>query len=176
MKKVLLLLFSLMSFITYAQEPLKPASKLESFGAISGSMFKKEFQDIVKLKNLTIQLYTISDLNKGTSAKGIKLMTSAYNRLSGTTEYSTVIDPDEIDGLIKSIEFVNTLVGTKPSHYTEYVYTSRDGFKFAVYNNEKAEWIPTMQLERFKSDSYVFFKQEDMPSLIEIFKGCKTKL
>jgi hypothetical protein len=177
MKKFLVILLMALTLPIYSQEEVpKPLSKIETLSDLTGSFFIKEFRDIVKLKNLTFQLYTLVDLIKQDTTKGIRLTTTVYNNITGTKEYATAIDPDEIDGLIKSIEYTASLIGTKPSNYTECVYKTRDGFTFAVYYDKKGGWLPSFQLNKYKVDSYIAFKEEDLRSLIAILKGCKNLL
>jgi hypothetical protein len=177
MKKILILLLICINIYAYSQDDEKSKiSKLESFAELSGTLIKKEFIDIVKLKNLTVQLYNVTDLNKNIYIKGIKLSTTSYNRISGSTEHSSVLDADEIDGLIKSIEFSISVLNERPLSYTEYIYKSRDGLKFALFSNDKGEWTPVMQLNKYKSDSYIIFKTEELKPLAEIFKAAKNKL
>lgn len=184
MKKQLITLLAI-AFTTIAiaqtksakEEVEKSQSKAEIFSEKSGSLIQKQFIDIGKLKSCNIQVAVFSDLlsNLKTSAVRFeKAYKASYS--SSSDDKIAILDPDELDALIKSLSVLKEKVyPTSPTDYTEINFRSRSGFSAGCFF-DKGKWSPYMKLEKYDSNSYVFFELDDTQSLIDILTKAKLKL
>lgn len=181
MKTVITFLF-LLPFLASGQQTAKKPSEAEKeisnaerFSEKSGTLIKREYEDVGTLKKCKIQVATYTDVISGQKTKALRFEYEAYSSLGSDTKIA-VLDADEVDGLVKSINYLQTqLMPTTAKNYTEAYYRSRGGFECGCYNNEKG-WSAFLKLERFDSKSYVFIKPEDLTELLALLATAKGKL
>lgn len=179
MKQFLISLF-FVPLISFSQTTEKKndqtKSKLEVFSLKTGSLIKKEFIDIGEVKKVEIKNLIITDLLTKTEVKGIKMETSVYKSYGSTTK-SCFLDADEIDGFIKSGKLLlQELATSKTDNYTEYQFTSRDGFQSGAYISDKKEWKYFLKLDEYDSDSYVWLSKDDFEKMMNAIESAKAKL
>jgi hypothetical protein len=179
MKKIITLTIALlMTIFAYSQEKVeKQTTQAEQFSATAGTLIEKQFIDIGKVKGITVQVMKFKDLNNGTSQSALRFEYEYKSSYSSDTKVS-VLDLDEIDGLIKSITNLNTTVFSSTRNvYTEVTFISRTGFKAgAYYDVDRAKWVTFVKLEKFDSNSQVFLTTEDFATLLTLVEQAKTKM
>lgn len=177
MKQVLILLMLFVFTSAYSQ--VKPPektekSKLETFTLKTGSLIKKDFITIGTAGKVEVTVLKLSDLVASSNISGIKLETSIYKSYGSSTK-SCFLDSDEIDGLVKSGNLLLSTLNQSTDTYTEYVFTSRDGFQAGAYQSKK-EWKYFLKLEKYDSDSNVWLEKQDFQKLIDLLTEAKAKL
>jgi hypothetical protein len=151
-------------------------SKVETFSLKTGSLIKKEFIEVGTIKKVEIKSLKITDMLAKTSISGIKLETDIYKSYGNTTK-SCFLDSDEIDGFIKSGKLlIEALATGNTTNYTEFQFTSRDGFQAGAFSNDKGNWSFFLKLEKFDSDSYVFLNKEEFEKILSTVEDAKAKL
>lgn len=107
MKKNTLICFLIsIVFIAYSQEKSeRNLGNTQLFSEKSGVLIEKTFIDIGKLKGVEIHVLKLKNLNDNTTISGIKFKDITFGTYSDS--YSAFLDADELDGLIKSLEFFN---------------------------------------------------------------------
>lgn len=176
MKRILLLsIFSYayigVAFSQNGTESPKSQSKLEVFTSKSGTLIKKEFTDIGTVKTCEVKVLKVTDLISGESFSGVKLSTqTTYG------DKSTLLDSDELDGLLKSLNLIKEkILNTTPEIYTEVVYKSRDGFQAGCYN-DKNNWSLFLKIDQYDDKTYIWCKSEHLDKMMLILSDAKTKL
>jgi hypothetical protein len=184
MKKTLLTLIAFgISTISIAQttspknDAEKQQSKAEIFSERSGTLVQKQFIDIGNLKGAKIQVALYIDLISNQKTAAVRFEKDHYSSYSKSTDTKiALLDPDELDALIKSLSIIQDKVSkTSPADYTEVNFRSRSGFSAGCYYS-KNKWSAYMKLEKFDGNSFVFFDIEDIQKFIDILLLCKPKL
>lgn len=179
MKKIIYLFVGLlMTNLAFSQEKVeKQTTQAEQFSATAGTLIEKQFIDIGKVKGVNVQVMKFKDLNNGTSKSALRFEYEYKSSYTSGTKIAT-LDLDEIDGLIKSMKNLNTSIFSSTREvYTEVTFISRTGFKAgAYYDIEKAKWITFVKLEKFDSNSQVYFTTEDFEALLIIVEQAKAKM
>ena len=166
MKKMLLIVIALSTInLSYAQVKKSQdvsKSNLEDFSETSGSLIKKEFTDVGKLRSVKIQLLKITNLATNISQSGLRIESQ------GVITHVAFLDADEIDAFLKTIDYItDNVLDTDPSgNYTEYNFISRGGFSAGAFNYSK-KWVFYMKPEKFSSDSQIDFSKEDLIKIKE---------
>lgn len=169
---VIVILFSLCMF---GQPQEKELSNTEKFYAKSGTLFEKSFVSIGELEGVKIQVMKITDLIDKKTSSGLRFEYEAYSKYGNSTKIA-VLDPDEIDGLLKSVKILTTNVfPSTRQDYTEVIFRSRGGFEAGCYF-VKNEWKAYLKLERFDKDSYVFLSTEEFSKILPLLEQAKQKL
>ncbi|MBS7565066.1 hypothetical protein KHS38_11685 [Mucilaginibacter sp. Bleaf8] len=181
MKKTLLIGLLLASAtLTYAQvkkaTPEAAKSNIETISEQAGTFSKKDFVEIGKAKEVTVEVIKITDLLSNKIVSGIKLSAN-YHASYGSDTKSAMLDADEIDAFLKVIDYINNKVFTSevPENSVEYNFHSRGGFSGGAYNYSK-KWKGYVKLEKYDSNSYFFLDQEAFKALGALVSEAKTKL
>ena len=179
MLKILIGVCFLISLSTVAraqtQTVAREQSNIEKFSAKSGTLIEKQFVDIGNIREVKVQLLTITDMIVGSKASGVRMEYVASSRYTSDTKV-TFLDSDEVDGLIKSINILKSRVlNSTRDNYTEIVFRSRSGFEEGGYFSE-GKWTTFVKLERFDKDSYVFMKPDDFDTLLALLQQAKPRL
>lgn len=144
-------------------------SKLEAFSLKTGSLIKKEFKPLGTIKKVEVQDLTLTDVLSNTKVSGIKLETTVSRSYSTDTK-SCFLDADEIESFLKSANYLINSINQPAELYTEFQFTSRDGFQAGCYKN-KNEWNYFIKLEKYGEDSYVFLAVDEFKKLVELIKA-----
>lgn len=175
MKQIMLLVVAILCTANViAQElPNKEQSKSEvvQFLEMDGYLLKKEFYDIGKVAGIEFQNIVITDIATGTKRGALRISVDSYSSL-GTTTYTGTLDYNEIDGCIKSMEYIQSNILTNiPTTYTECIYKTKDGVSFGAYmsNSRKTpEWIVFVQTKDYTIKSHKHFSAEQIGEVIRI--------
>ncbi|HMU04115.1 MAG TPA: hypothetical protein PJ990_10840 [Saprospiraceae bacterium] len=158
-----------------AENKAVEVSNAEKFSDKTGALMKKEFSDIGEIKRCKIQIAKFTDLI--TDQKNIAVRFE-YNYVSTYSSDSKIalLDVDEIDGLIQSLNLIQEKVlPTSTKNYTEVSYRSRSGFEAGCFS-KKDSWSIYLKLERYDGDSYVFLNKDDLPKLLDLISVAKSNL
>ena len=170
-----LILLSLNSFAQVKKSDDAPKSQLETFSERAGSMIKKEFVDVGKVNRVKFQVLKLTDILTNATVVGIRM----EGQSTGTYSISKAafIDSDEVDGLIKALNYVNTTVlnTTPPDNDVEYNFHARSGFAAGVFNYRN-KWMGYLKLQRFDTDSQFDFSSEDFAKVKDLIVTAKSKL
>lgn len=178
MKTTLFLILLTCNFLTFGQiDTAVSKTSLESFSARSGSILEKKWFDIGEMSKaeIKIRVLQIKDLTTNQKTAGAVIEThipygSSYN-VQNRTAY---LDMDEIDGLIKAVNYIKANLDTVPLEYTELKYTSRGDFEFGVFlQNNK--WTVYLQTSDY-SNSTVYLKVTEIDYFLQRIIECQTKL
>ncbi|MHC2993700.1 hypothetical protein OB13_19750 [Pontibacter sp. HJ8] len=183
MKKFLLTLFIAVSVstITHAQEKVtdkasQPKSNLETFLDQSGSLIKKEYVTIGKVKGINVQVLKITDLIKNSTVSGLRLEGITTSSYSSDSKIA-FLDSDEIENFIKAIDYINSNILNLPAAgSTEVIYSSRGGFSGGAFVDSKNKWSTFMQLEKYDSRSMFFLSAEDFSQMKDLIVQAKAKI
>lgn len=172
---VVILMLTLNSFgQQIAKDKVNEQSKAEIFSERVGSLVQKEFIDIGRLKKCNIQVAKFSDLINGTKFTAIRFELEYQSSYSSDTKIA-MLDEDEIDGLMKSIKLIQEkILPIKATNYTEVNFKSRSGFIAGCYS-KKDSWTAFMKLEKYDSNSYVWFDKDDLGTLLTLLEQAKAK-
>ena len=176
MKKVIITLsIGFICLFANAQTKEKDLSNAEVFSAKSGTLMQKEFVDIGTLKKCEIKVIYFTDLISNTKQSALKFEYEVASSYSTDTK-AAILDPDEIDGLMKSIKLMQEkVIPTTPTNYTEVSYRSRGGFEAGCFTS-KGTWSTYLKLEKYDSKSYVWLTIEDLATLYTYLEQSKAKL
>jgi hypothetical protein len=171
----MILLVSFLGTATAQEAKDKDLSNAERFSLKAGTLMTKEFIDIGKVKGAKVQVVYYTDLISKEVSKAVRF---EYLYSSGYTSDTkiAVLDEDEMDGLIKSINLIlDSVYKDTPLNYKEVSFKSRDGFEAGCFW-KKTSWSSYIKLEKYDSDSYVFMNSDDFISLLTVLIQAKSKL
>jgi hypothetical protein len=175
----LLLFLHSQAFPQVQKEAEKQQSNIEKFSAKSGTLTEKRFIDVGKYRNITFQILVLTDLLSKAKVAGVRIQGEVYDStLRRSDTHIAFLDPDEVDGLIKSIGILRVIVAQPPpKEYTEIEFVSRGGFQFGCFYGEKeGKWSAYCQIRRYSRDSLVFLDQGAMGEIEGILKTAQSKL
>jgi len=175
-KFIFILLFSLSVYGQVAKPtPERDLSKLEQFSDRSGLVFERQFIKVGNIRGVEIQVYRITDLVAKSTESGVRFEYSSGLAYSRDTKIA-VLDADELDGLIKTIELLKASVfGSTRDAYTEVVFRSRSGFQAGAYYSDK-RWTAYLKLERYDSLSQVTMRTEDFDLVLALLQKAKEQI
>lgn len=174
-KSIYLFIITLLCMSLSAQTKEKELSNAEVFSAKAGTLMQKEFVEIGTLKKCKIQVVYFTDLISNTKQSALKF---EYDYVSSytTDTKAALLDPDEVDGLMKSIKVMqDKVIPNIPVNYTEVYYRSRGGFEGGCFTS-KGTWSTYLKLEKFDGKSYVFLNIDDLTTLYTYLEQAKSKL
>lgn len=176
MKNILLIILLLASTTLKAQTAtIKEQSNAEKFSERSGTLIQREFIDVSDLKRCKIQIVKIADLIAGTKVSALRFEVEKASTYSTSTK-AAHLDPDEVDGLIKSIKMIlEKVIPGMPEFYTEVNFYSRSRFVAGCFSKDKT-WTTFLKLDKYDSDSYIWMDKDDFTKLLTILENAKTKL
>lgn len=147
-------------------------SKIETFSLKTGSLFKKEFINIGKAKQVEVSKLILTNISTNSSITGVKLETYVTKTYGGSTK-SCFLDADEIEAFLKAAKYLAELSPSTSGNYIELQFTSRDGFQAGAYFDKKYNWKYFLKLERYDGDSYVFLERADFQKLHDLLATFK---
>ncbi len=179
MKTKFIICFALVSYLGIAQSSgeTKLESNLSKFSARSGQLLSKEYKTVGVVKEITIQIVTLTDLSKKDSIKAVRFEMFVSGKYTSDTKIGTV-DSDELKEMIESLDFMlNKTMLTNPKAYTEVIYSTRAGFQVGCYYSmsDKA-WKGYIKLEKFDSRSSEFLSRAELISLKEQLQKIKEQI
>lgn len=189
MKKILLLVFLFISLIAGAQKsPIaqgqsitkESKSKAVQFMDRDGSILKKVFHNLGKVKGIECQVIIITDLKNNEKIGCLKLGTKSF--FAGlSSNYNGILDSDELAAAIQSLEYIkDEVLPNKPSTYTEVLYISRDNVKLGAYtdvnefsNGKLYNWKVFVKPDYY-DDSFEDFNKKHIETFIEYLKKAQS--
>ncbi len=185
MKKItalLLVLVLLLSFssISFAEEATE-GTKFEQVLLKKGSLMKKEFVDVTTIDDnsglasfgygrLTAQAAILTDMTTGEKYYALRLEHSYYASKYDEGTSVSVLDMDEIDSVISTLNSLKTEFTGNLVDYTEYVYTSNSGLIVGGYHSSDSD----MLFIKFSSSDTAYFKFAKLDNLIKFFEDAKA--
>lgn len=176
MKKITIYFFIIFSNIIISQDQNSDSkqNKAEIFSTKSGTIIKKQYEDIGKYNRIKLQVVKFTDMISRVSVKA--LLFEEVSGLSNSAAHSVTLDVDEVDGLIKSIKIMNNeVLDVKPKNYTEVTFYSRSGLKAGCFLY-RDKWNIYIQLDKRDFQSTVRFKRSGIVQLLELLEIAKKQL
>lgn len=110
----------------FKDEFAESESEFEKVLLKKGSLIVKEFKDCCVFENLTIEAASVLDMETGRKVYAARITTGYWNSQYDYGEAIDVMDADEIDGAIKTLEYIKQSID-KMEDYTEVVYEASRG-------------------------------------------------
>jgi len=174
-KIIIVGLLLLTTNVTFSQTKELELSNAEKFSTKSGLLIQKEYLEIGSIKGVNIKVVHFTDLINNKKRSALKFEYESIGKYASTTK-TAILDPDEIDVLIRSITIIQNKIFPKSAlNYTEVSFKSRGGFEAGCFLS-KDSWSTYLKLEKHDKDSYVFLEKEDFPTLLKQLEVAKSKL
>jgi hypothetical protein len=155
----------------------KKGCKADALAEKPGVVIQREYVNISKLKNLSIVVEYVTDLsnNQKLSAVDMEYDITASGEEKGSS-VSTLLDPDEADGLIAFIQNLqdNIIKAAAPKNYTEYSYQTLSGFEAGCYWNNA--WKIYIKIDVSDDKTTMELDKDDLTAFVSFIKQAKAKL
>ena len=199
MKRILVLLLTLAlccsAFSVFAEEAeqtpveTEPTSKFEQVLLKKGSLIVKEFIDCGYFEKdeyidysttselfgftdtLKFQKASLLDVETGAKVFALRITTGYYASKYNYGEAVGVMDADEIDGAIQTLQYVKQHIG-ELKDYSEVIYTASSGMAVGAYHSSSGSKI----FVKVNSNATKFYDVGKIDSLIESFNTVKATL
>lgn len=156
------------------QEKAEQLSEAEKVSGRAGSLVEVQFIDIGKVKGVEIELMTVKNLSDKTEVRAVKVSYTEPKQYA--TQKSSVLDKDELDGLIASLRTLKGLFAETRDTYTEVTYKSRTSFKAGAYFDTKdSKWQGFVEVGRIGSAT-AFLSADDMGKVLELMESVKGRM
>ena len=179
MKKLFILLVLLCSVaVSNAQE--KETEKSQSnavlFEQSIGSLIRKDFYNLPKVRGVENQVLILTDILTGEKMGCLRMKPKQYS--SSNEPCVGTLDFEELDAAIKSLSYIKeNILPTTPDVYSEIVFKSKDGVKLGTYFNQKTrKWVVFIYTKSYTSRSAKYFDETELSEMIEIMKTAKSKI
>lgn len=176
MRKVVLLLLSFVVSmnVAFAQEQQDESkSKSVEFMKGSGSLIKKEFYDLPKVKSVTCQVLIMTNVVSGKKMGCLRLETSYYNGRSSDS-YIGTLDYEELDACVRSLNYIKEeLLPSAPAVYTEAEYKTLDNLKIGAFYS-KNKWTAYIYTKGYTSRSADFIDASNVEAFINVMTQAKS--
>ncbi len=153
-------------------------TKLERFQARTGAVIVKGYSDLGKLSGTggTVEVtgMEFTDAQSGVKAQGVIIAVAGSGRYDRPV--NSYIDYDEIDSLIKGIDYVSKIdkTVTRLDNF-EAAYRTRGDFSITVFNDSGGKISVAVTSRRIGGES-VYLKLEDLSTFRELILMAKGKL
>lgn len=195
MKKLLVLqlvlIFAFSAIPAFAEETKEEenGSKFEQVLLKKGSLIVKEFIDCGCFKKdnyygadhstewfgltdtLAFQAASILDVETGVKAYALRITTGYYASKYNYGEAVGVMDADEIDGAIKTLQYIKQNID-KLKNYSEVVYTASSGMRVGAYRSSSDKKL----FVKVNSNATKYYDISEIDNLIASFQKAKAKL
>ncbi len=175
MKKILFVVALCVPVWAMAQEKKEsPLSEAEQVSGKAGSLVEKQFASMGKVKGVGVEVMTVRNLSDKSEVRAVRFSYTEPKQYA--SEKASVLDKDELDGLIASLRTLKGLFAEKRDNYTEVTYSSRTSFKAGAYYDVKhGMWQGFVEVGRIGSAT-AFLSAEDMGKLLELVEAAKGKM
>ena len=158
------------------KEAAAPKTKLEAFESRTGSVLIKGFADtgmVVGNGSVEISVREFTDATSGKREYGIVIEVKGMDRTDRKTR--ALIDYDELDGLVKGIDYVRKIDRsiTKLENF-EAIYSTRDGVKITVFSSTGGKIEAAVETGRFSGSA--FFSLQKLDELRGLIAKAKLKI
>lgn len=177
MKYVILLVNLILIGSRVNAQGVKPLAKAEEVLATSGALLEKQFYDIGKVKGIEVQILRVKNLSSKVEFNAVRLSYTYRSQYSSDEKIAT-LDAEEMDGLLKSMDYIlNITIKENKTTYSEVVFTSRTGTRVGVYYDLIAEeWKAFVEIDKYKTNSSVFFGTNSLQELYNVFVKANEEL
>lgn len=171
---VLSLLLSGVSVLAEAAETVEEQdtssseSEFERVLLKKGSLIIKEFIDYGKVEDMTFQSASILDVETGEKVYALRITTSYYSSKYDYGDAVGVMDADEIDGAISTLEYIKAHV-KELKDYSEIEYTASSGMEVGAYHSSTSSKVYI----KVNNKATNFYDLNKIDTLITAFKGVK---
>lgn len=161
---------------TYAQEGM--STKIEEFQSKHGSVIVKGYTVVGEVSStlgtVEVQIREIvSAAAPNVKVTGLLLKTTGSGR--SAREARSFVDSDEIDGLIKGVDYLSRITKDVTKHTSfEAEYTTKSGFSITVFND--ANGVLYLAVKAGRTSESVFLKMDDLTKLKQLLTDAKAKL
>lgn len=151
-------------------------SNADKFLLKTGVLFQKNITTLGKFKATSIDVIEIINLSDKSKVKSLRLKKDPIGEYE--SDHVGVIDNDEVEGLIKSLELIKSnVIAITPDVYTEVSYKSRGGFEAGgYYSDTDKAWHYYLKMSKYDEKSYQFFKSNELEELLTFLNSAKPKL
>jgi hypothetical protein len=154
-----------------------PKTKLGAFESRTGSVLIKGFADVGSVAGngyVEVGIREFTDAASGKKEYGIVLEVKGMGRSDRKTR--ALIDYDELDGLLKGIDYVRKIdrTATKLSDF-EAIYRTRDGVKVTVFSSTGGKIEAAVETGHYAGDS-AFLSLQQLDALRALILQAKTKI
>lgn len=169
-KLIAALSFALISVNVLAQDKACKADIMEGKPNV---VIQKEYLKITTFKNIAIVVEYVTDVTNNQKLSALDLEFSTTGENSETI--STMLDPDEVDGLLAFLQNVqdNIAKAAAPKNYTEYTYVSKSGMEAGCYFDKV--WKTYIRIDKDDSKTNVELEKDDLVSFISFVRQAKSK-
>jgi hypothetical protein len=180
MKTFIILALMAIGMVASAQhfdvpDSVKRKSNFEAFSNTTGTVFKREFVPLGKIKYVKFSLLKVTDMLSGKRMYCIHMnyvdngIIHSYN-----VDRANTMDMDEVDALLNSFVIINdSIYKTKPVNYTEARFKSRGGCEAGCYWDDN-KWSFYFNFDAFYNDCQQSMTLDQMNDLFDIFKKAKS--
>ena len=157
------------------QQVIEPEqSNIEIFGAKTGTLIEKQYEDIDVLKNVKVQAAIFTDLIAKTKISGVSFRYGQLIKQSGDWR-AAYLDIDEIDAMIKSIEIIKDKMSSSKSGYSEVVFRSKGGIELRCASI-RGNWNTIIRLDRLNKNFSIGLDQDDLARLSSLLLQAKQRV
>jgi hypothetical protein len=136
MKAILTLIFLCAPFFLFCQTEKESKTQFEAFGEKTGTIFEKTIENIGQTGSISVRVMKLKNLITNDKISALSINYSFQD------DKLSILDTDEIDGLIKSLTIMKSIVSTPKVVETEVSFKSRSGFEIgAKFETEKNNWV-----------------------------------
>ena len=183
MKKCIAVLFALFLAITFisvfAEEATDTSENSESLfeqallkkGTLVVKNFITRSTINTEFRTITLQTATITDVETGIKYYALRMEHPYYNSQYDSGTSIGVLDMDEIDGAITTLEYISDHI-SEMTDYTEITYKATSGLEIGAYKNSSEEYLYI----KFSSRDTEFIKVSDISSVISALRSAKIML
>lgn len=170
---VLLALVLSCSMVTaFAEAAAETESEFQRVLLKKGSLIIKEFIDYGEVEGMVFQTACLTDVETGEKFYALRIETSYYNSKYDNGIAVGVMDADEIDDAIATLEYVKEHI-TEMKDYSEIVYEATSGMQVGAFHSDISS--PSNQVFiKVSSDSTKFFDVSKIDTLIKAFQGVQA--
>ena len=165
-------------------EETDEGTKFEKVLLKKGSLIIKEFKDCCLFAEddywgdsslggfsdtLQFQSASLTDVETGTKVYALRITCGYYSSQYDNGETVGVMDSDEIDGAISTLEYVKSHID-ETQDYTEIAYTSNGGMQVGAYKSDTG----TSLFVKVSNKATKFYSIDKADSLIDAFNQVKA--
>lgn len=178
-KSIFIICFTFFIASSFAQNTIA-ATKIEQAVLTKNFLFKQEVFSVDNIAAFRMDAIKITNLENFSITNGLKVIQKVQVGKELKTFYN-YIDADEIDGLLTTFQYMNTILKSKtvPSSYTEIKYTTKSGFQimlFTVLNlRNKLDWSFVAHTNIDNEKTLTLLQNEDIDKIQKTLEQAKSK-
>ena len=143
------------------------------------SLIERKYFDFEPILGVEFQNIVISNVQSGEKVGALRLISSEYSKVLNRPEtFIGTVDSDELEALIKALEFMQNTINTQEvtDIDTEYEFRSRDNVRICIFTSRKKVWEMVIQPVQYTNRSSRYMKSDNLPKIIEQVKKAKAQL